>query len=148
MFPLNPNRLRETSSATCFCYCTSHHPMRSAARFPPLTDKRCHIVDLCPKVLVCGKSAGSKHHIADPHAVQSCRIQALGGNIGSILSSDAIAQPASPGCSSRVWVFPTSILQRKKCFCIDESIACRCRRCIYVCPACECYEASQCDFQI
>ena len=31
---------------------------------------------------------------------------------------------------------PTSILQRKKCFCIDENIACRCRRCIYVCPAC------------
>ena len=25
----------------------------------PLTDKRCHIVGLCPKVLVCGKAAGS-----------------------------------------------------------------------------------------
>ena len=33
--------------------------------------------------------------------------------IGSILSSDAIAQPASVGCSSRVWVLPTSILQSK-----------------------------------
>ena len=38
--------------------------------------------------------------------------------------SDAIAQPASIGCSSRVWVFPTSILQRKI------------SRCIYVCIAC------------
>ena len=47
----------------------------------PLTDKRCHIVGLCPKVLVCGKAAGSKHHIADPLAVQPCRIQTLGGNI-------------------------------------------------------------------
>ena len=35
--------------------------------------------------------------------------------IGSILSSDAIAQPASTGCSSRAWVSPTSILQRKWC---------------------------------
>ena len=43
---------------------------------------------------------------------------------------------------------PTSILQRKKCFCIDENIACRCRRCIYVCPACYNYEASQCASQI
>jgi hypothetical protein len=25
---------------------------------------------------------------------------------GSILSSDAIVQPASTGCSSKVWVFP------------------------------------------
>ena len=32
--------------------------------------------------------------------------------------------------------------------CIDRHIACRCRRCIYVCPACERYEASQRDFQI
>ena len=47
----------------------------------PLTDKRCHIVGLYPKVLVCGKAAGSKHHIADPLAVQPCRIQTLGGNI-------------------------------------------------------------------
>ena len=46
-----------------------------------------------------------------------------------ILFDDITAQPASIGCSSRVWVFPTSILQRKKCFCIDENIACRCRRC-------------------
>ena len=46
------------------------------------------------------------------------------------------AKPASPGCSSRVWVFPTSILQRKT------------SRCIYVCIACYNYEASQCDFQI
>ena len=30
-----------------------------------------------------------------------------------ILRSDAIAQPASARCSSRVWVFPTSILQSK-----------------------------------
>ena len=47
-----------------------------------------------------------------------------------------------------VWgTFPTSILQRKKCFCIDENIACRCRRCIYVCPACGRYETSQHTFQ-
>ena len=50
--------------------------------------------------------------------------------------SDAIAQPASIGCSSRVWVFPTSILQRKI------------SRCIYVCIACYNYEASQCAPQI
>ena len=46
-----------------------------------------------------------------------------------ILFDDITAQPAFIGCSSRVWDFPTSILQRKKCFCIDENIACRCRRC-------------------
>ena len=46
--------------------------------------------------------------------------------IATLLFSDAIAQPASIGCSSRVWDFPTSILQRKKCFCIDENIACGC----------------------
>ena len=46
------------------------------------------------------------------------------------------------GCS------PTSVLQRKKCFCIDENIACRCRHCLYVCPACGCYEISQRAFQI
>ena len=44
-------------------------------------NKRCHIVGLYPKVLVCGKAAGSKHHIADPLAVQPCHIQTLGGNI-------------------------------------------------------------------
>ena len=44
-------------------------------------NKPCHIVGLYPKVLVCGKAAGSKHHIADPLAVQPCRIQTLGGNI-------------------------------------------------------------------
>ena len=44
-------------------------------------NKRCYIVGLYPKVLVCGKAAGSKHHIADPLAVQPCRIQTLGGNI-------------------------------------------------------------------
>ena len=44
-------------------------------------NKHCHIVGLCPKVLVCGKAAGSKHHVADPLAVQPCRIQTLGGNI-------------------------------------------------------------------
>ena len=32
--------------------------------------------------------------------------------------------------------------------CIDRHIACRCRRCIYVCPACNNYEASQCASQI
>ena len=32
--------------------------------------------------------------------------------------------------------------------CIDRHIACRCRRCIYVCPACECYETSQRASQI
>ena len=31
--------------------------------------------------------------------------------------------------------------------CIDRHIACRCRRCIYVCPACGCYETSQHAFQ-
>ena len=46
------------------------------------------------------------------------------------------AKSASIGCSSRVWVLPTSILQRKT------------SRCIYVCIACECYEASQGAFQI
>ena len=46
-----------------------------------VTDKRSHIVGLCPKVLVCGKAAGGKHHIADPLAVQPCRIQPLGGNV-------------------------------------------------------------------
>lgn len=53
-----------------------------------------------------------------------------------ILRSDAIAQPASARCSSRVWVFPTSILQRKNGLCIYEDTACRC------------YEASQRAFQI
>mgnify|MGYP006890212923 CR=1 FL=1 len=53
-----------------------------------------------------------------------------------ILRSDTIAQPAPERCSSRVWVLPTSILQSKI------------SRCIYVCIACERYEASQCDFQI
>ena len=51
--------------------------------------------------------------------------------IATLLFSDAIAQPASIGCSSRVWVFPTSILQSKI------------SRCIYVCIACGCYETSQ-----
>ena len=46
------------------------------------------------------------------------------------------ANPASNGCSSRVWVSPTSILQRKT------------SRCIYVCIACGCYEASQGASQI
>ena len=32
--------------------------------------------------------------------------------------------------------------------CIDRHIACRCRRCIYVCPACGCYETSQRASQI
>ena len=56
--------------------------------------------------------------------------------IATLLFSDAIAQPASTGCSSRVWVLPTSILQRKI------------SRCIYVCIACWCYEPPQCAFQI
>ena len=56
--------------------------------------------------------------------------------IVTVVFSDAIAQPASTGCSSRVWVFPTSILQRKI------------SRCIYVCIACNNYEASQCASQI
>ena len=42
-----------------------------------------------------------------------------------------LKQPASTGCGSRVWVFPTSILQSKI------------SRCIYVCIACGCYETSQ-----
>ena len=46
-----------------------------------VTDKRSHIVGLCPKVLVCGKAAGGKHHVADTLAVQPCRIQPLGGNV-------------------------------------------------------------------
>ena len=46
------------------------------------------------------------------------------------------ANPASNGCSSRVWVFPTSVLQRKR------------SRCIYVCIACGYYEASQRASQI
>ena len=45
------------------------------------TDKCGHIVGLCPKVLVCGKAAGGKHHVADTLAVQPCRIQPLGGNV-------------------------------------------------------------------
>ena len=56
--------------------------------------------------------------------------------IATLLFSDAIAQPASIGCSSRVWVFPTSILQSKI------------SRCIYVCIACGCYETSQRASQI
>ena len=46
-----------------------------------VTDKRSHIVGLRPKVLVCGKAAGGKHHVADTLAVQPCRIQPLGGNV-------------------------------------------------------------------
>ena len=46
------------------------------------------------------------------------------------------AKSASTGCSSRVWVSPTSILQRKR------------SRCIYVCIACGCYEISQRASQI
>ena len=32
-------------------------------------------------MLVCSKAAGGKHHIADPLAVQPCRIQPLGSNV-------------------------------------------------------------------
>ena len=46
-----------------------------------VTDKLCDIVGLCPKVLICGKTAGGKHHITDTLAVQPCRIQTLGGNV-------------------------------------------------------------------
>ena len=46
-----------------------------------------------------------------------------------------LKQPASTRCSSRVWVLPTSILQRKI------------SRCIYVCIACRRYETSQHAFQ-
>ena len=70
-------------------------------------------------------------------AVHPCLLFAVSSwNQNRILFSDAIAQPASVRCSSRVWVFPTSILQSKI------------SRCIYVCIACNNYEASQCDFQI
>ena len=70
-------------------------------------------------------------------AVHPCLLFAVSyWNQNRILFSDAIAQPASVRCSSRVWVFPTSILQSKI------------SRCIYVCIACNNYEASQCDFQI
>ena len=47
-------------------------------------------------------------------------------------SCDAIMQPASTGCNSRVWGFPTSILQSKI------------RVCIYERPACWYYETSRC----
>ena len=43
---------------------------------------------------------------------------------------------------------PSKHFATQKCFCIDENIACRCRRCIYVCPACYNYETSQRAFQI
>ena len=70
-------------------------------------------------------------------AVHPCLLFAVSyWNQNRILFSDAIAQPASARCSSRVWVFPTSILQRKI------------SRCIYVCIACGCYEASQRASQI
>ena len=61
------------------------------------------------------------------------------GNFGrskTVFLFVCLKQPASTGCSSRVWVFPTSILQRKI------------SRCIYVCIACRRYEASQHAFQI
>ena len=62
----------------------------------PLTDKCCHIVGLCPKVLVCGKAAGGKHLVADTLAVQPCRIQPLGGNVQPLAfsrrSSERFAQ--------------------------------------------------------
>ena len=56
--------------------------------------------------------------------------------IATLLFSDFIAPPAPFRCSSRVWVFPTSILQSKI------------SRCIYVCIACRRYESSRCAFQI
>ena len=45
------------------------------------------------------------------------------------------------GCSQQVFCNANGV-------CIDRHIACRCRRCIYVCPACGRYKASQCAFQI
>ena len=70
-------------------------------------------------------------------AVHPCPLFAVSSwNQNRILFSDAIAQPASVRCSSRVWVFPTSILQSKI------------SRCIYVCIACNNYEASQRASQI
>ena len=69
-------------------------------------------------------------------AVHPCLLFAVSSwNQNRILFSDAIAQPASVRCSSRVWVLPTSILQRKI------------SRCIYVCIACRRYETSQHAFQ-
>ena len=51
--------------------------------------------------------------------------------------NEFLLKPAPKRCSSeRVWEFPTSILQSKI------------SRCIYVCIACNNYEASQCAFQI
>ena len=44
------------------------------------------------------------------------------------------------GCSQQVFCNANGV-------CIDRHIACRCRRCIYVCPACGCYETSQRAFQ-
>ena len=70
-------------------------------------------------------------------AVHPCLLFAVSSwNQNRILFSDAIAQPASVRCSSRVWVFPTSILQSKI------------SRCIYVCIACYNYEAFQRASQI
>ena len=43
------------------------------------------------------------------------------------------------GCSQQAFCNANGV-------CIDRHIACRCRRCIYVCPACNNYEASQCAF--
>ena len=61
-----------------------------------VTDKRSHIVGLCPKVLVCSKAAGGKHLVADTLAVQPCRIQPLGGNVQPLAfsrrSSERFAQ--------------------------------------------------------
>ena len=61
-----------------------------------VTDKRGHIVGLCPKVLIRSKAAGGKHHVADPLAVQPCRIQPLGGNVQPLAfsrrSSERFAQ--------------------------------------------------------
>ena len=45
------------------------------------------------------------------------------------------------GCSQQAFCNANGV-------CIDRHIACRCRRCIYVCPACNNYEASQCASQI
>ena len=51
--------------------------------------------------------------------------------------NEFLLKPAPKLCrSERVWDFPTSILQSKI------------SRCIYVCIACNNYEASQCAFQI
>ena len=55
-------------------------------------------------------------------------------------------------CIHRMQVTGLGVPQQAFCnangVCIDRHIACRCRRCIYVCPACGYCETSQRAFQI